>query len=321
MRGLLSLIVMAGVLSACSGVGPVRSPSSALPQTKTSSGISFKFQTVDDPASTVNRVNGIDLLGNIVGTIGNGNPSSPYASYISAPPYTTFQNETYSGAQGTVATSISTAAGQATVAGWVIHPPQLPGIWSFVQINGLWTIFRDRKGGKGPTSLTEILGVNDAGFGVGYFKNAYGYFIPVVVNIPTEKFNVLKPPAYSNAEGTGINNVGDITGWEQGSSGTVGFFEQVGRYYTFTYPGATATYALGINTKDQIVGYYVDSSNADHGFILTNPKGGGGQTWQSVDEPSGARGTVITDINDNDEICGYYVDASRVQHGFVATTN
>jgi len=320
-RGLLTLIAAAAVLSGCSGIGSVASPGGALPQTKTSSAISFKFQTVDDPASTVNRVNGLDSLGNIVGTIGNGNPSSPYASYLSAPPYTTFQNETYAGALGTVATGIATAAGQTTIAGWVIHPPQLPGIWSFVQINGLWTIFRDRKGGKGLTSLTEILSVNDAGFGVGYFKNAYGYFTPIVVNIPTEKFNVLKPPGYSNAEGTGINNVGDITGWEETSSGTVGFFEQVGKYYTFAYPGATATYALGINSHDQIVGYYVDPSNVEHGFVLTNPKGGSGQTWQSVDEPNGPRGIVISDINDNDEICGYYVDANSVQHGFVATTN
>jgi len=321
-RSGLTLIVMAGILSGCSGVGSVASPSSVVPQTKKSSGISFNFQTVDDPASPTNRVNGIDLLGDIVGTIGNGNAGSPYVSYISQPPYTTFQNETYAGAKGTVATSISSVAGQTIVAGWVNNPPQLPGVWAFVQINGLWTIFRDRKGGKGPNSVTEILGVNDAGFAVGYFINSTGNQIPVVITIPTEKFIALKPPPpFTNAEATGINNFGDITGWEQRASGTVGFFEQAGKYYTFSYPGAASTYALGINSQDQIVGYYVDSSNAKHGFVLTGPKGGGGQSWQSVDETNGAQGTAIAGINDKDSICGYYVDANGAQHGFIATAN
>ena len=192
------------------------------------SSISFKYQTVDNPASSVNQVNGINRSSDIVGTTGSGSKSDPYVSYISQPPYDTFQDETYKNAQGTVAMNINSAASQTVIGGWVINPPSLPGIWAFVQINGLWTIFRNLKGGRGPNTATEMLGINDEGFGVGWFKNTNGNSVPVVINIPTEKFTALKPPGYLNAEATGINDVGDIAGWETTSSGTIGFFERIG---------------------------------------------------------------------------------------------
>lgn len=320
MRAFITALIAVGLLSACSGgdsfsaLGKVPSQ----PQAKTSSSISFTYQTVDNPASSINQVNGIDLSGDIVGTTGNGNASNPYESYVSQAPYDTFQDETYKGAQGTVATSIVSGASQTIVGGWVINPPQLPGIWAFVQINGLWTIFRDRKGGRGSDTATEILGVNDAGFGVGYFINTYGNNVPVVINIPLETFTALKPPGYLTAAATGINNFGDIAGWETDSSRTTGFFERIGKYYTLAHAKAKATYALGINSSDQIVGYYTDSGGTKHGFILSSPKSG--QKWQTIDEPDAAHGTVVTGINDDGAICGYYIDASYVQHGFVATS-
>jgi len=318
MRGLITLLIGVALLSACSAGDSVSALGKFAPQAKTRSSLSFKYLTVDDPVSSVNQVNGINQAGDIVGTTGSGKASDPYQSYLAKAPYATFQDETYKGAQGTMAMNVTNVVSQTIVGGWVINPPQLPGIWAFVQINGLWTIFRDRKGGKGSETATEILGVNDAGFGVGYFKSTYGNNVPVVINIPTETFTALKPPGYSDAEATGINNFGDITGWETGSSGTIiGFFERIGKYYTFAHAKATKTYALGINSSDQIVGNYIDPSGTSHGFILTSPKSG--QKWQTIDDPDAAHGTVVTGINDDDAICGYYVDASGVQHGFVAT--
>jgi hypothetical protein len=316
MRVLAALIAV-GLLSACSGGESISALGDVSPDAKTVGSISFKYQTVDVPASSVNQVNGIDQSGDVVGTTGDGSASDPYQSYVAQVPYDSFQSETYPGAQGTVATSIASTASQTMVAGWVIHPPQLPGIWAFVQTNGLWAIFRDRKGGRGSDTATEILGINDAGFGVGYFKNTSGNDVPVVVSIPTESFTSLKPPGYSNAQATGINVFGDIVGWEAGSGGTTGFFERLGSYYTLAHAKAKATYALGINSTDQIVGYYTDSAGTNHGFILKNPKSK--QKWQTIDEPNAAHGTVVTGINDQDAICGYYVDASGVRHGFVAT--
>jgi hypothetical protein len=312
-------------LSGCNGPATGLSPaapsqrSAALTPSRGAIGaaspIPFAFQTVDDPASNVNEVTGIDALGDIVGTIGSGTPSSPFTGYSSTIPYTSFTAQWYSGGQGTVAMGVAT---NTIMAGYVIHPPQLPGIWAFVEINGLWTLIKDRKGGKGTAAVTEILGVNTSKFGVGFYKNAYGNNVPVVLNIPLENFNTLKPPGAISAEGTGINTVNDVSGWESTSGGTVGFLVRAGTYYSISYPGSTTTEALGLNSQDQIVGYYQQSNGTKHGFILTNPTKAGQQVWQTIDEPNAVSGTVVTGINDSDDVCGYYVDGNGVQHGFVA---
>jgi len=317
MRVLITALIAISLLSACSGGDSVSALGKSPTQARTSGSISFKYQSIDDPSSTVNRVNGIDQSGDIVGTTGDGNASDPYKSYLAKAPYTTFQDETYPGADGTMATSLVSVPGQTIVGGWVLNP--LPGIWAFVQINGVWSIFRNLKGGRGPDTATEVLGLNNAGFGVGYFRNTSGNNVPVIINIPTENFTALRPPGYVSAEATGINDFGDIVGWETTSTTTIGFFERLAVYYTFAFPKAKETFALGINSADQVVGYYVDSSETKHGFILTNPKSG--KKWQTIDEPSAAHGTVVTGINDDDSICGYYFDASGVQHGFIATAN
>lgn len=317
----LAVAAVAVLASACSGNGGGYAP-------KTTGGaaarhmtaLSFSYQTVDDPASATNEVNGINGLGQITGTIGDGSPSNPYLGYTSQAPYTTFDVQQYSGAQGTVAMVLSSDASTPVMAGYVIHPPQLPGIWAFVRINGIWSLFRDRKGGKGTTTATEVLGINDSDFGVGFYKSTAGVNMPVVLNVPLEKFNALKPPNSLGAEATGINNLNDIVGWESTSAGVVGFFERAGRYYSLAYPTATATQPLSVNTQEQVVGSYQDSSGATHGFVLTNPMSAPQQQiWQSVDEPNAVNGTVVTGINDGDSICGYYYDAAGVKHGFVAT--
>jgi hypothetical protein len=275
----------------------------------------FTFQTVDDPNSNVNEVTGINDVSGIVGAIGSGAISSPFAGYTSSLPYSSFLSQVFPKAVGTVATSLSAT----TVAGYVINPQQLAGTWAFVQIAGLWTIFKNHKEGTGKNAVTEILGVNDSGLAVGFFKNGSGVSIPVEIIIAFEQFANLSPPGGKSAQATGINDLGDVSGWEGTSNRSVGFLMRVGTYYTFLYPNASTTEAFGLNGQDQIVGYYRDSSGMRHGFILTNPtKGGSQQVWQPIDEPNGKRGTVVTGINDDDHICGYYVDANGVQHGFVA---
>jgi probable HAF family extracellular repeat protein len=63
---------------------------------------------------------------------------------------------------------------------------------------------------------------------------------------------------------------------------------------------------------DQIVGYYYDSLNDQHGFMYD------GATYTTVDEPSGVSGTYATGINNRGEIVGYYLDGNKT-HGFLAS--
>jgi hypothetical protein len=310
------------VLSACNGPASSFSSAGAVPQRSqaikpraavTASPIPFVFQTVDDPNSNFNQVNGINHLSKIVGTYGGGQGSNVYESYTSRPPYVKFRGMNDPGAQGTVATSLSS---NKIVAGYAINPNNLGGIWGFVRISGLWTLLNE---GTGSNAVTEILGINDSEFAVGFYTNNSGNKVAFVLNVPTESFTDLSPPAAIDAEATAINGKGDVAGWETTSSGTQSFLLQVGTYYPFSYPGANATYARGINWSDQIVGYYVDSNGKAHGFLLTGPtKGGGQQTWQTIDEPKAAAGTWVTGINNHHDICGYYTDGNGVQHGFVA---
>ena len=82
-------------------------------------------------------------------------------------------------------------------------------------------------------------------------------------------------------------------------------------YTSFDYPGATATQALGISQDGVIVGYYLDASAAEHGFIRL-PKG----TFEMVDYP-GAVGTTLFDINDSKEAVGLYNGSDILYQGFL----
>lgn len=311
------------VLSACNG--PAGSSLNAVPVASaqvmhaqaTPSPIPFKFQTVDDPNSNTNEVTGINQLGKIVGTFGVGSASNIPESYTSEPPYTKFRGMNYPGAEGTVATSLSS---NRIVAGYLINPNSLDGVWAFIRTNGVWALLKDRKQGDGNNAVTKVLGINDSEYAVGYYTNSAGVEIPFELNIITENFSNLQPPGAKSAEATGINGKENLCGTEVLNDGSnEGFYLQSGTYYAVKYPGAVNTWAWGINFDNQIAGQYEDASGNLHGFVLTNPTAGSAsRVWQSVDIPS-AVSTKITGINNHQWISGSYVDTAGHTHGFVGT--
>jgi hypothetical protein len=321
------VLCFSGVMwAACSGSPSSVSSSGVLPPgsralrppggSPTPTPIPFQFQTVDDPNSNVNEVTGINQLSKIVGVYEGGSASNIPESYTAQPPYSKFRGLNYPGAQGTFATSLSS---NKYVAGYVINPPVGSGIWGFIRASGIWSILNDPNEGTGGNAVTELLGINDSQFAVGFYQNNSGTKVPFELNVPTLSFTDLTPPGATNAEATGINGKGNISGWEQTASGFQAFYLQTGTYYPTSDPKGKATFALSLNWQDQLVGYYLDSSGVAHGFLLTGPtRGGDTQVWQTVDAPKGVGGTWVTGINNHDDICGYYIDGSGVQHGFVA---
>jgi hypothetical protein len=271
---------------------------------------SYTYTTVDDPNSNVNQVTTINQLSKIAGVYEGGSASNIPQSYSSEPIYTKFKNMNEPNTQGTFVTSISS---NRYVAGYVLDPNGESGIWGFVRVRGLWTLFQD------DNQATEILGINDSENAVGFYVNSSGIDVPFELNVPQNTYITLDPPgATGNAEATGITGKGEIAGWEQTSGSVISWYLQGGTYYQFSYSGFN-TYALSVNWSDQVVGYYTDSAGLSHGFILTGPtKGGAEQVWQTIDEPNAVYGTVVTGINNHHDICGYYIDASGVQHGFIA---
>jgi probable HAF family extracellular repeat protein len=82
--------------------------------------------------------------------------------------------------------------------------------------------------------------------------------------------------------------------------------------YTFTPfdgPGATQSFAIGINTAGQVVGSFYDAT-AWHGFVKD------GATFTPIDGP-GAIYTQAYRINDSGQIVGMFSDTGGNLHGFV----
>ncbi len=73
--------------------------------------------------------------------------------------------------------------------------------------------------------------------------------------------------------------------------------------------GVNGTYITGIS-GNTIVGYYIDASDLDHGFVYN------GSSFTTLDDPAGVKGTYVAGISGN-TIVGYYTDASDLNHGFV----
>jgi probable HAF family extracellular repeat protein len=83
-------------------------------------------------------------------------------------------------------------------------------------------------------------------------------------------------------------------------------------YTTLNDPLATTyTTATGINDAGQIVGYYVDGSGVQHGFLYSNG------TYATFDDPLATSGvTRPYGINNAGQIVGFYTDNTG-EHGFL----
>jgi hypothetical protein len=168
--------------------------------------------------------------------------------------------------------------------------------------------------------FTVATGINDPGTVVGAFEENVGG------GVDRYRGYLLKNGSFTTYdEGPdvstaifGINEKGDFTGTFFGFDGNN---ESVQAYIqsasgvapvTFSVPGASASYAEGLNNSDAVVGLWADSNGVTHGFYLPS----GGSTPISFDFP-GAVNTSPFSINDVGAINGYFTDASGVNHGFV----
>jgi hypothetical protein len=320
----LTIGLTALAIAACSGTNSTTSSGNVLPAHSdvrratdpSPTPYSYKFVTVDAPgSSTFTRVLGVDDLGQIVGYYGSGTPSDPSHGFSSLVPYTKFKTLNFPLAVNTVATSIS---GTRIVAGYFEDNSPGHHTFGFIRNRAIWTYYKDFNTPKGPESVNELLGVNDSGIAVGFYKDSYGNDIPY--ELAGGHYETLHPPGAVTAMATGINKPGDIMGTETLASGvTEGWILRNGTYTPFSYSGAISTQAFAINYQEQVAGSYTDTAGT-HGYILTKVGSPSGQIWQSIDEPNAAGVTVVTSINDHHTITGWYVDASGHTNGFVATS-
>jgi hypothetical protein len=317
--GATALAGMTGLLAACSG-GPVGS-AHALPPTTTMSALTsgivdtkrMKFTTLDDDADpTFNQLLGINDTGVIAGYFGSGASGHPNKGYTLVAPYgqANYTNENYPGSVQTQVTGLNNSGD--TCGFWVDANGNNFG---FIEWNGVFTSYKNPHTGKG--TVNQLLGINDAGIAVGFYTDAGGVNHGYTVNQATGKFTAVVPTNGSNVIASGINNAGDVVGFETTGSGNVDGWLRKGKKFTsFSFPGSNNTSPLGVNKNDEIVGFFVDSASAMHGFTLTTPLTDA--KFKLVDDPNGKGTTTINGLNDKAQLVGFYVDGAGNTDGFLA---
>jgi uncharacterized membrane protein len=159
-------------------------------------------------------------------------------------------------------------------------------------------------------SLTQANGVNDNNIVVGDYigkdQLSHGFFLRDGQFIAFDASgNNVSTYIYA------INNAGNFVGYTQKQGERANAYVHLGGTVKhFTFQG-NYTFAFGIDSKNEVVGWFIDSSFLVHGFY----RGAGGKMTQ-IDYP-GAATTELLGINDSGEITGLYVDTKNVAHGFV----
>ena len=163
--------------------------------------------------------------------------------------------------------------------------------------------------------FTEGRGINNSRTVVGDYQtsdgNQHGFFLS------GGTFTEYDVPGAPTTNVLGINDPGDFTGTFSNSDNTIlyAFVGRGGTITSFSVPGAIATLAYQINNSKQlVVGYYVDSSGILHGYY----RDANGALHFPTD-PSGSTATVLFGDNNRNWVVGRYADSSGTTHGLFFT--
>ena len=160
-------------------------------------------------------------------------------------------------------------------------------------------------------NFTRILGINDSNVVVGDFLGTDGFYHGFIITNDGTKYS-----QYDVAKGSAstsvfaINKAGNFAGATGSGGPNQGFVNIGGTVTKFFGSGSDNTFALGMNSSNQVVGQYYDSSGNSHGFSRD-----ASGTITEIVFP-GALQTACTGLNDAGEITGWYEDNALTFHGF-----
>lgn len=247
------------------------------------------YTQIDFPSSLMTQANGINRAGVIVGSYVD--TAGGHGFMLQNGVYTTLD---YPGAQYSYALGINDKdqiVGLAEPVGYLFDlnsqsftPIQYPGaLYSYpVAINnagatagyfqstkliyqGFESVNLDFMEIRPPRSTaTFVTAIDTAGdlFGYAQINSSYSNFV-----FRQGKFRRINIPG-SAPFVLGTNPAGTVlVGYYQAFSGIVGFAYHNGVLHTLSFPGAITTIASGINASGDVVGYFIDSSDATHGFL------------------------------------------------------
>jgi uncharacterized membrane protein len=173
---------------------------------------------------------------------------------------------------------------------------------------------------------TNATGINARGDIVGRYRNSttggfHGYLLSDGEFTPIDYPGAFSTRPYGITSDGGVI-VGDyctVPGCIGPASGPYhAFVLRGGEFTSFDFPGAVRTHALKINSRGQIVGWYVTTDRVSHNFLLSNG------TFTSIDYPgAGNTGGDAAGINARGDIVSSYCvakgcsSAAQGAHGFL----
>lgn len=264
--------------------------------------LNLTFTTVDVPGAVITNVLGINTAGDVVGNYSAGSTAPSHGFLYSGGTFTLFD---YPGPYATIASGINDS-GVIAGSGYADDASNIVG---FLYDRTTFTTIRaparaatiiyginnagELVGGAGTTlSSTKAFelaagkfknisppgtylyiygsGVNNLDQVVGFTLNgsyAYGF------SYLGGKFHAINFPGPTlMTVPSAINDSGIVVGSYEGCSPSCAdhaFILMKGRYTSFDYPGALATFADGINASGQIVGSYTLDGTTFHGYLTT----------------------------------------------------
>ena len=226
------------------------------------------------PISGASSATGINDIGAIVGEVfvvlGPQNADT-HAFLLFNGKTTIFQ---FPGAESTFALAINN---HAQIVGLVGPPHSATAGFGFVVRDGKFHLIAVPN-----TRSNNATAISDKGDVVGDLVTNDGvqksYFLH------NGKFHIFRFPGSAQTFVSGINSDGVIVGSYDDSgvnSPMHGFMVKNGIFTTVDFPGAQNTSLTGINNKGDIVGFWVNSDNANHGFVFKN-----GNFWELSNPPN-----------------------------------
>ncbi|HZQ70871.1 MAG TPA: hypothetical protein VFA68_20255 [Terriglobales bacterium] len=254
--------------------------------------VQLTFSSIGVPGAGFTGVEGINSFGDVVGYYG-GTSNGPFHSFVVRHGNFTFFD--YPGGRSTVATGINDSglivgyAGSLSVRGFTYD-----GV----------TFFPIQRSGD---SATFAIGINNTGTicgGTGTIGTTRGF------ELLGGHFKRISPPPgnFVYVYATGINNFGELVGWDE----TGGFALINGKYVSLNFPGADLTEALAVNDSGVIIGWY-GKGGSIFGFAFANGR------YTSFAYP-GAKGTLPRGINNSGQIVGEYTSDFQTYYGFVTSS-
>jgi hypothetical protein len=165
---------------------------------------------------------------------------------------------------------------------------------------------------------TDTYGVNNAGVIVGDYVDSKSVQHGMI--LAGTKLTTVNYAACSAITGTGgiafygVNSAGAAAGWCTSTKTglDIGFVYSAGKFTPVNFPKSNGTQATGINDKGEVVGLYLDSTNATHGFSKIGTK------YTSI-TVKGHTSTVAWGVNNAGQITVYATNSSGAFDAYLKT--